>query len=109
MGADRPEVPSWRIAGGVAAIILTGLCLRSPIASLAAVLPDIQHELDLSPTVAGLLTSLPVFCLGIGAAVVAGIARRFGLNRVMTLSLLLLTVFVARSEERRVGKDWRCG
>ena len=95
MGADRPEVPSWRIAGGVAAVILTGLCLRSPITSLAAVLPDIQHELDLSPTVAGLLTSLPVFCLGIGAAVVAGIARRFGLNRVMTLSLLLLTVFVA--------------
>src|SRR5699024_11292916 len=45
--------------------------------------------------VAGLLTSLPVFCLGIGAAVVAGVARRFGLNRVMTLSLLLLTVFVA--------------
>src|SRR5699024_2297111 len=90
MGPARPGVSSWRAAGGVAASVLTGLCLRSPISSLAAVLPDIQRELDLSPTVAGLLTSLPVFCLGIGAAVVAGVARRFGLNRVMTLSLLLL-------------------
>ena len=61
MGPARPEVSSWRAAGGVAAIVLTGLCLRSPITSLAAVLPDIQRELDLSPTVAGLLTSLPVF------------------------------------------------
>lgn len=90
-----PARTRLRAVAGVLALILVALCLRSPITSLAAVLPDIQADFDLTPTAAGLLTSIPVLCFGIGAAIITGAARRFGLNRVMVLSLVLLTVLVA--------------
>lgn len=85
----------WRTIGAAVALVVVGLCLRSPLTSLAAVLPDIQADHHLTPTTAGLLTSLPVLCFGIGAAVISGAARKFGLNTVMTASLILLTGFLA--------------
>ncbi len=91
---NTPNPSKGRTIGAVLALVLVGLCLRSPITSLAAVLPDIQSDYDLGPTAAGLLTSLPVLCFGVGAAVISGVARRFGINRVMVVSLLLLTVLV---------------
>ena len=91
---NTPNPSRGRTIAAVLALVLVGLCLRSPITSLAAVLPDIQADYDLGPTAAGLLTSLPVLCFGVGAAVISGVARRFGINRVMVVSLLLLTVLV---------------
>lgn len=79
----------------VVSMVLVGITLRAPLTSLASVLPDIQETYHLSPTTAGLLTSLPVFCFGLGAVVVSNVARRFGLNRVMVTTLTLLTVLVA--------------
>lgn len=95
MTTPLPARARWRVIGGAVSIVLVGLCLRSPITSLAAVLTDIRSDFDLSPSAAGLLTSLPVLCFGVGAALVTHLARRFGLNAVMTASLALLTAFVA--------------
>lgn len=78
----------------VVAMILVGMSVRAPLTSLAAVLPDLLDHYELSPTVAGLLTSLPVLCFGVGAAVITGIARRFGLNRVVVVSITILGLLV---------------
>lgn len=76
------------------AIVLVGLNLRGPITSLAAVLPDIRSDLGLSATTAGLLTSLPVLCFALGAPLVVGLTRRFGVDRTIVASLLAIALFL---------------
>lgn len=71
----------------IAAILTVGLVLRAPITSLASILPTVQEELEISPTVAGLISSLPIFCFGLGAFVVIPASRRLGINRLLQASL----------------------
>ena len=57
--------PTWLL---VAALVLTGLSMRTAVTSVGAVLDDLQHDLHASGTVAGVITTLPVICFaGIGA------------------------------------------
>ncbi|HLR93519.1 MAG TPA: MFS transporter [Jiangellaceae bacterium] len=76
----------------VLAIVLVGLNLRGPITSLSTVLADIQADLNLSSTTAGLLTSLPVLCFALAAPLVAVVTRRLGVNRAVLVSVLCLAV-----------------
>jgi MFS transporter, CP family, cyanate transporter len=73
-----------------AALVLVALNLRPPIASVPPVLLDIQRDLGLSGTAAGVLTALPVVCLGVFAPVAAWLATRFGVGRVVAASLVVL-------------------
>src|SRR4051812_37480152 len=66
-----------------AAVVLYALNLRTLIASLPPLLPAIRHDLGLSATVAGLLTTLPVVCFGAFAPVVPRLARRVSLERIL--------------------------
>jgi CP family cyanate transporter-like MFS transporter len=66
-----------------AAVILLALNLRTLIASLPPLLPDIRDDLHLSATVAGLLTTLPVVCFGAFAPVLPRLARRIALERIL--------------------------
>jgi CP family cyanate transporter-like MFS transporter len=67
-----------------AAVVLYALNLRTLIASLPPLLPAIRHDLGLSATVAGLLTTLPVVCFGAFAPVVPRLARRAPLEHILT-------------------------
>ena len=67
-----------------AAVVVYALNLRTLIASLPPLLPDIRDDLGLSATVAGLLTTLPVICFGLFAPVVPRLARRVPLVRLLT-------------------------
>ncbi|HEX8132182.1 MAG TPA: MFS transporter, partial [Actinomycetes bacterium] len=89
--AVRP--PGRQRPGGgalVAALVLVALNLRPAIASVPPVLPDIQHDLGLSGTGAGVLTALPVLCLGLFAPAAAWLAGRFGVDRVVAWALVVL-------------------
>ena len=66
-----------------AAVVLLALNLRTLIASLPPLLPDIRDDLGLSATVAGLLTTLPVVCFGAFAPVLPRLARRVSLERIL--------------------------
>ncbi|HEU0042140.1 MAG TPA: MFS transporter [Jiangellaceae bacterium] len=79
----------------VAAVVVVGLNLRSPITAVSAVLPDIRSELGLSPVVAGLLTSLPVLCFAGVSPLVVLFARRLGTDRAILISLLVIGAAVA--------------
>jgi CP family cyanate transporter-like MFS transporter len=76
--------------GLVAALVLVALNLRPAIASVPPVLPDIQRDLGLSGTGDGVLTALPVLCLGLFAPAAAWLAGRFGVDRVVAWALIVL-------------------
>ncbi len=74
-----------------ATLLLTSLNLRAAVTSLGAVLRDVQADLAMSDTVAGLLTALPVLCFGVVGLVAARVGRRVGTDRALVLSLLLVS------------------
>jgi MFS transporter, CP family, cyanate transporter len=63
------------------AILLVALNLRSAIAAVAPVLPEIRSDLDLTAATAGLLTTLPVLCFALLAPGAVGLGARTGLQR----------------------------
>jgi hypothetical protein len=60
----------------VAGLVLVALNLRPALTSVSPVLADIRATLGLSATGAGLLTTLPVLCLGLFAPLAGWLARR---------------------------------
>lgn len=73
-----------------ATLVVTALNLRPAITSVGALLRDIQLDLGMSDTVAGVLTSLPVLCFGIVGLVAGRIGRRVGTERALVLSMALV-------------------
>ncbi|MFF6783940.1 MFS transporter [Streptomyces sp. NPDC012510] len=73
-------------------LILLALNLRSPITSVAPLLNPLQADLRLGETAMGVLTSLPVLCLGLFAFVAPRLGRRYSLRALLTLALVVLTV-----------------
>jgi MFS transporter, CP family, cyanate transporter len=69
-------------------IVLTGLNLRIPVASVPPVIDEVAADLDLSSAAAGLLTSAPILCFGLLAPVAPVLARRLGAERVLLIALL---------------------
>ena len=63
----------------------------------------IQAELNISAVAASLLTTLPVLCMGIFAPVATRLSQRYGLERTIFISLLLITLATAlRVSDRSV-------
>ncbi len=71
-------------------LILVALNLRPALSSLAPLLSQVSDSLGLSAARAGLLTTLPVLCLGLFAPLAPILARRFGAERVVLGILLML-------------------
>ncbi|MDP5063714.1 MAG: hypothetical protein NWQ24_03480, partial [Haliea sp.] len=73
-------------------MVLVALNLRPALASLAPLLARVQAETGLSAAAIGALTTLPVLCLGLFAPLAPWLSRRLGIERTLSLSLLLLTL-----------------
>jgi len=71
-------------------LVLVALNLRPALSSMAPLLGDVSRSLGLSAAKAGLLTTLPVLCLGLAAPLAPLLARRFGSERVVLGILLTL-------------------
>lgn len=85
-------------------LILVALNLRPALSSLAPLLADVSQSLGLSAAKAGLLTTLPVLCLGLFAPLAPVLARRFGAERVVLGILLTLAAgIILRSLVGEVG------
>ena len=79
-------------------LVLVALNLRPALSSMAPVLSLVSESLGLSASQAGLLTTLPVLCLGLFAPLAPVLARRFGSERVILGILLMLAAgIVVRS------------
>ncbi|QNM94788.1 CynX/NimT family MFS transporter [Chitinimonas koreensis] len=71
-------------------MVLVGLNLRPALSSIAPVLRVVRDGMGLSATAAGLLTTLPVLCLGLFAPLAPVLARRLGGERTVLLALAIL-------------------
>ncbi|MEG0966623.1 MAG: CynX/NimT family MFS transporter [Pseudomonas sp.] len=71
-------------------LVLVALNLRPALSSMAPLLSLVSESLGLSASQAGLLTTLPVLCLGLFAPLAPVLARRFGSERVILGILLTL-------------------
>jgi CP family cyanate transporter-like MFS transporter len=71
-------------------VVAVALNLRPAIAAVPPVLKTIQADLGLSAAGAGLLTALPVVCMGLFAPVGAALARRTGREAAVAGALALV-------------------
>ncbi len=78
--------------GLVLLMVLVALNLRPALASLAPLLSRVQADTGLSAAAIGGLTTLPVLCLGLFAPLAPWLSRRIGIERTLSLALLLLTL-----------------
>jgi CP family cyanate transporter-like MFS transporter len=89
--STRPQPASARPGWGVLVVVVgVALNLRPAIAAVPPVLEAIQRDLGLSATAAGLLTALPVVCMGAFAPVGAALARRVGQEAAVSCALALV-------------------
>ncbi|MFJ7143830.1 CynX/NimT family MFS transporter [Pseudomonas protegens] len=99
--APPPLRRPWLLLLG---LILVALNLRPALSSMAPLLSDVSQSLGLSAAKAGLLTTLPVLCLGLFAPLAPLLARRFGAERVVLGILLTLALgIVLRSSLGEFG------
>ncbi|AIL63415.1 CynX/NimT family MFS transporter [Pseudomonas alkylphenolica] len=76
-------------------LVLVALNLRPALSSMAPLLSQVSDSLGLTASQAGLLTTLPVLCLGLFAPLAPILARRFGSERVILGILLTLAAGIA--------------
>ncbi|MED4403609.1 CynX/NimT family MFS transporter [Metabacillus fastidiosus] len=74
------------------ALFIVSLNLRPAIASIAPLLETIRNDLGMSASVASLLTTIPVFCMGIFSPIAAKLGVRFGMERVIGWALVLIGI-----------------
>jgi CP family cyanate transporter-like MFS transporter len=79
-----------RHARFVAALFLVALALRPQIIGVGPLIPAIQDDLGVSHTVAGLLGTIPVLCMGLFAPAAAYVAGAVGARAAIGLSVALV-------------------
>lgn len=72
-------------------IMLIATNLRSPLTSVSPLLSDISQSLNLSLTTSGMLTTIPLLAFAVFSIVAPITERRFGIEKVLFISLILLT------------------
>ncbi|WP_018654171.1 CynX/NimT family MFS transporter [Actinomadura flavalba] len=78
---------AWTLAG----LVLLTVNLRAAITGVPPLISDLRDALGLSGVQVSVLTTLPVLCLGLFAALAPVAARRFGTETAITGALLLIT------------------
>lgn len=79
----------------VAALLLTGLSMRTAVTSVGAALEELQHDLHASGTSAGVITTLPVICFAGFGVLTPRLTHRFGAHRLLTVALIVTTIGLA--------------
>jgi MFS transporter, CP family, cyanate transporter len=95
---ERTPRPVARPAGGVwlaVILLVSALNLRMAVAALSPVLDMVQRDTGLSSAMAGLLSTVPVLCFGVFALATPKLIRRFGMERLLVLVMVVITVGIA--------------
>ncbi|OHX18878.1 CynX/NimT family MFS transporter [Chromobacterium sphagni] len=88
--ATHPPASRGRTLLLLLGLVLVGLNLRPALSSLAPVLGMVSQDTGLTPALAGLLTTLPVACLGIFGPLAPHLARRLGSEKTIAVVLVAL-------------------
>lgn len=76
-------------------LVLIAANLRPVFSSVSVLLPEIMEATGMSGFAAGILTTLPVVCLGVFAPFAPRLAQRFGAEKVLLFVLIVLTIGTA--------------
>lgn len=95
--AALPHVPRWLLA---VAMLVVACNLRPPLTSVGPVLNEIRADHAGLGGLIGLLTMLPVLCMGLAGPLAPGLARRWGAERVV---LAWMGVLIAGLALRALG------
>ncbi|CAM05160.1 CP family cyanate transporter-like MFS transporter [Saccharopolyspora erythraea NRRL 2338] len=95
-GASEAVLPNRQaaVAGGgllLAGVALAAANMRPAVTSLASVLGEVRDSLGSSSTWASIVTSVPTLCFGAAGIAAPLLARRWGMSRVIGVSLAVLT------------------
>ena len=96
--AERTGTDTGRRAVGwvfVAAIVLVAFNLRPAIVAVGPLAGEISSDTGLSSSAVGLLTTVPLICLGAFAAAAPAFARRVGFERAVLAALALIVGGIA--------------
>lgn len=93
-GGHTASTRAMRILAGLS-LVLIAANLRPVFSSISVLLPEIRQATGMSALAAGVLTTLPVVCLGVFAPLAPRLAQRFGAERVLLLVLTVLAVGTA--------------
>lgn len=88
--AGHSATSRFRFVLLVSSIVLVAANLRPALTSVAPLIGEIRADAGLSNGVAGLLTTLPLLAFGVLSPVAPRLAHRFGMERVLLASLLVL-------------------
>ncbi|MEV0089534.1 MFS transporter [Saccharopolyspora sp. NPDC050642] len=107
MSTRAQQAPASPVGTAVAAtlvlVVLVALALRPPFTAVAPLLEQIQQDLGVSNTFGGVLTTLPVVCLGVFAFVAPKLRQRFGDEKVLVGCLIVLLI---GNSLRALGSIW---
>jgi MFS transporter, CP family, cyanate transporter len=100
VSTSRPAVPLNVVAG----LFLAALALRPQLLAVGPLLPFIREDLGLPASIAGMLTTIPVLCMGLFAPIGPRIAARLGPRMALAMALTLIAGFgLARASVPSVG------
>ena len=86
--ADRRSLVSTLIA-----LVVVALVLRPQIIAIGPLQPAIQSDLDISHSLVGALSAIPILCMGLFAPLGARVARRLGARNALALCAGLVITF----------------
>jgi CP family cyanate transporter-like MFS transporter len=75
----------------VVGVIALGFNLRTAIASLPPIFPELESSLHISTAVVSVLAATPVICFGVVSGFAAALARRIGEERILFAAIVTLT------------------
>lgn len=73
-------------------IVFIAAILRAPLTSVGPLVGSIRDQLHISNTVAGMITALPLFCFALFSPFAPKLARRYKVEPVLLVSIVLLCV-----------------
>jgi len=79
----------------VVGVVALGFNLRTAIASLPPVFPELESSLHISTATISVLAATPVLCFGLVSGFAAALARRIGEERILFAAIVALTAGLA--------------
>jgi CP family cyanate transporter-like MFS transporter len=88
-----PARQASAVGGGLllAGVALAATNMRPAVTSLASILGEVRGAVGATSTWANIVTAVPTLCFGVAAIGAPVLARRWGLRRVVAVSLVILT------------------
>ncbi|HCL4546901.1 MFS transporter [Clostridium botulinum] len=93
----KPNNMDFKVRKSASLMLIIGIIfiaanLRAPLTSVGPLVKFIRYNLHISNTLAGMITTLPLFAFALFSPVAPRLGRKFGVELVLLLSVIFLTV-----------------